>query len=402
MVMLGFLVESTYFGERTKSDHFPQVAARKFEFGFLNGFVDNNIGVKVLGFFPSSTYPRNRFILYGYRTWLYRSVVCTTLPFINLPGLKLLTRLASSFIGLVSCIFRGVRSQAICVYSAHSPFLLSARISKMLFGIPYYVVIPDLPELMDVGVQRGLFRKALKSIDKYLIRYLVSKSNGICTVTEFISRDISAWRMLPAVTVEGIAPEVPAGGNVDSIPRGGKPYFLYSGGLNEAYGVKTLVSAFLASNLDAELWLCGSGPLSGFIDECSAKDRRIRNLGFLNQDELLRAQRGAAALLITRAPDEHYVRYSFPSKLLEYMATGVPVLTTRLPGIPVEYFDYVDVIDGVSEFEIVDALRKHLNLDTKSREEKGKKALDFVREYKAAKVAVLPLLKIMGVSYDEI
>lgn len=79
--------------------------------------------------------------------------------------------------------------------------------------------------------------------------------------------------------------------------------------------------------------------MADFVNDCQKKDGRVRSLGFLDQTSLRSAQMNAIGLLITRDPNEDYVRYSFPSKLIEYMATGTPVITTRLPGIPEEYFN---------------------------------------------------------------
>ena len=42
-----------------------------------------------------------------------------------------------------------------------------------------------------------------------------------------------------------------------------------------------------------------------------------------------------------RSADAEYTKYSFPSKTIEYLATGVPVVMNRLPGIPEEYEYFV-------------------------------------------------------------
>lgn len=53
-----------------------------------------------------------------------------------------------------------------------------------------------------------------------------------------------------------------------------------------------------------------------------------------------------ATLLINPRPTtEAYTKYSFPSKNMEYMVSGTPVLTTKLPGMPAEYNEYVYLVD---------------------------------------------------------
>lgn len=50
------------------------------------------------------------------------------------------------------------------------------------------------------------------------------------------------------------------------------------------------------------------------------------------------------------------MKYSFPSKTMEYMSTGTPVLTTVLPGMPKEYHPYVYLL----EEETADAIAEKL------------------------------------------
>ena len=45
-------------------------------------------------------------------------------------------------------------------------------------------------------------------------------------------------------------------------------------------------------------------------------------------------------LLNIRNDEDIYTKYSFPSKMVEYLLSGTPLLTTKLSGIPDEYYDY--------------------------------------------------------------
>ena len=61
-----------------------------------------------------------------------------------------------------------------------------------------------------------------------------------------------------------------------------------------------------------------------------------------------------------------YTKLSFPSKMFDYMASGTPVLTTKLDGIPIEYYDYVFSIDSYSSSSIADKIREILKMDEKN------------------------------------
>ena len=53
----------------------------------------------------------------------------------------------------------------------------------------------------------------------------------------------------------------------------------------------------------------------------------------------------AKILVNFRSPDAELTKYSFPSKILEYIASGSLVLSTPLGGIPQEYFNYIEKVD---------------------------------------------------------
>ena len=56
----------------------------------------------------------------------------------------------------------------------------------------------------------------------------------------------------------------------------------------------------------------------------------------------------ATLLINPRFSNEEYTKYSFPSKNMEYMASGTPILTTKLPGMPKEYYEYIYLFEEES------------------------------------------------------
>jgi glycosyltransferase involved in cell wall biosynthesis len=168
--------------------------------------------------------------------------------------------------------------------------------------------------------------------------------------------------------------------------------------LNRAYGIAELVEGFIQSDLDYELWLCGRGDLEEFLIDASKRCPAVRYLGNITPLEVSSIQSLSALLVLSRDPQETYTRYSFPSKLLEYMVSGVPVLTTRLGGIPDEYFEFFNVIEEFSISGISSALQAIDNadqqlllqkaacgkvwaLERKSSAAVGRKIVDFMEKY---------------------
>jgi glycosyltransferase involved in cell wall biosynthesis len=63
---------------------------------------------------------------------------------------------------------------------------------------------------------------------------------------------------------------------------------------------------------------------------------------------------------------------------MEYMASGTPVLTTRLPGMPKEYYPYVSFIEEETSDGIAAALNSVLADSDEVLFEKGLAARSFV------------------------
>ena len=88
-----------------------------------------------------------------------------------------------------------------------------------------------------------------------------------------------------------------------------------------------------------------------------------------------------ATLLVNPRPtDAEFVKYSFPSKTMEYMASGTPVLTTDLPGMPREYLPYVNLIRKETPEGVADALREVLSRSDEELMQQGLQARRFVLE----------------------
>ena len=90
----------------------------------------------------------------------------------------------------------------------------------------------------------------------------------------------------------------------------------------------------------------------------------------------------ATLLVNPRFTTEKLTRYSFPSKNMEYMASGTPLLTTNLPGMPNEYHNYVflfreETVDGYA-----DAIRRVLTYSDWELQDFGRKASQFVLQNK--------------------
>ena len=77
------------------------------------------------------------------------------------------------------------------------------------------------------------------------------------------------------------------------------------------------------------------------------------------------------------------------------MASGTPMLTTILPGMPKEYYDYVFLIKDESVNGLYKAMSDVLALPTEEIELKGKIAKEFIMKNKNEKVQAEKILEFL-------
>ena len=389
VLLLGFHVGKQYFEHYSVGDAFPQVAAYKLESRFIDALRLGGLRVNTLATIAVSTFPRIK------RVWFPGAVLQgeaagqgRVMPLVNLPAIKMLTRCLGSFYGLVRM---GRSADVVCVYAAHSPNLLAAYLYSKLCGKPYYVYVPDLPSFMDVALERGRLLRWLKKIDASLLSWLLRSANGLVVISRPMVEDQPAWKARPYLVLEGISESspIPADGVAD------KKMIFYAGGVNRSYGIVELVEGFLRSGIGYELVLCGRGDLEGYLAETCAKHASVKYLGFVSPEKVAELQRRASLLVLTRNPAEAYTRYSFPSKLIEYMSAGIPVLTTRLAGIPDEYFDHLNIIEGFSVGAVADALVKISSADKQYLSDKAERGKVWVLGAKSSRAVGKQLVEFM-------
>ena len=158
---------------------------------------------------------------------------------------------------------------------------------------------------------------------------------------------------------------------------------MYAGTIEEQYGFDAFVKAFMTiEQPDIELHIYGNGKFVDTLLEYQKKDSRIKYNGVVNNEQIVAAEINATLLVNPRFSNQEFVKYSFPSKTSEYMLSGTPLLTTRLCGIPEEYFEYLYTFDEESEDGFANKLQEILSKTTNELDQKGKSAQSFVLKHK--------------------
>ncbi|MBJ7328681.1 MAG: glycosyltransferase family 4 protein [Solirubrobacteraceae bacterium] len=119
--------------------------------------------------------------------------------------------------------------------------------------------------------------------------------------------------------------------NIDALLKG-RPRVLAMGNIGHSQGLDKMVEAFQANSrlrdLDAELLIAGSGVAAEDVRACVTDDR-VQMPGVFYGDEFTPILRSASVGLVSQRAD--ITEFNLPSKLMNYMAFGIPVVASVNP-----------------------------------------------------------------------
>lgn len=236
------------------------------------------------------------------------------------------------------------KKKAIIVYCPHTPFLEAAVYGKQLdSSIHIHMVVPDLPQYMNLSKNPHPIYDFFKTIDIHKMDKLIAHVDSFMLLTKYMADKLNVGKR-PYIVVEGITDN-------DMIPvkvktkRGKK--IAYAGKLVESFGAKRLVEAFeMIDDPDASLHICGGGELKAYVEEMCKKDARIHYYGIVPAERAHEILMDADVLVNPRQNDDEYMKYSFPSKNIEYLITGNSVVAYMLDGMPEVYKEFIRVPKG--------------------------------------------------------
>jgi glycosyltransferase, family 1 len=259
-------------------------------------------------------------------------------------------------------------------------------------GFRVCAVVTDLPTLSTNMKERkeSLIKKKLLSIYQKLADKDLRSYDAYVPLTKSIN-DVVNPKEKPYVIIEGFADY-----NDDQLSTVHDNYIMYAGGVYEKYGVKTLVEAFLKlKRNDIELHIFGEGSYTGELELISRNNPKVKYMGCVTSDKVVEYEKRALLLVNPRPTNETFSKFSFPSKTMEYLLSGTAVVSTKLPGIPEEYFDYMFSFDSDDRDSIFDKLNELLNFSNIELIDKGKLAHDFVLQNKNNVIMTSKIINLM-------
>ena len=369
-------------------------AANVFQWNMIEGICANTgEGINIVNSIPVGVWPKSyKKLFLKNETWEYGGKTCYEIGGLNLPFFKQFGR-ARRARQKIKKLIKDNCEDHIVIYSAYMPYLRA--VYKLPRNIKISVVVTDLPEYYDLSATSG-FRKFLRARQNKLIDKYMKRVDSFVILTEQMKKPLKIGNR-PYTVIEGIC-NVNTFDKVKSVKNSPEEkIILYTGTLHRIFGVENLLEAFLRiDDPTYKLWICGGGDTKAEIEEAAKNDPRITFYGYVPKEKISELQQKATVLVNPRQNNEEYTKYSFPSKTMEYMLSGKPVVMYKLDGIPDEYDEYLCYVPDNTVDGLKDKLMEICGMSDEEREGLGEKARSFVETEKNSKKQAGRLLELIN------
>jgi glycosyltransferase involved in cell wall biosynthesis len=320
-------------------------AGNNFQYQLVRGLaVEGILDVEIFSARPIPSFPRNSTMWVPARREHFGDLPVQLLPFVNVTPVKQILIGLETLFCLIQWGWRKrrVRHRVVLTYNLTVPPGLFTLLGARLARAKAIVSVNDIFVPGETAPTSALWR-----LDMALQRWLLPKFDGHLAVSDQIAKDFFPGRRF--CRVEGGVDRTFLERTARTSASTGRPsdsfVMVSAGWLNEVNGIPLMLAAFdklRPSNF--RLRIAGSGPLASFVGEAARRDPRIEFLGSLDHARVADLYRTADLLLNVRLTKAVDTRYFFPSKLIEYLASGVPTITTSFAHVEPEFAGLVYIL----------------------------------------------------------
>jgi len=312
-------------------------SANRFQYELLGGLLESRGGrVTAICPIPLYSYPHiARLLVPGRETSPRPGLRIVSPPFVNWGPLKVLSLILTVAVAAMRAWTAWGRPEIILVYNPYLGYGIPALALSRLLKVPVVGIVADLrpPGRVTPGT-------ALRELDSRLQSWLARRFDAMLPFSTHTPRDLGflkpCVRLDPGISAAEFSRLEPLGS--DRCERA----LFFSGTLNAENGLELLLESFAGTrDRTIQLWISGRGEMQTRVEALAGADPRVRYLGFLERADLLERLRRSLVLVNPRPAGLPENRYNFPSKILEYLATGRPVISLASGDIADEYGAYL-------------------------------------------------------------
>lgn len=359
-------------------------SSQKFFDMFLNGFSEmDNIDIECLSILPVSS------SCYKKKIIKHSSEKCGVikynyLGFINLPiirniilwfKIRKMTKIwCKKNKDNVSCVI----CDALILEASNA----SKKIAKK-FNIKTIGFLTDLPKTTTsiTNKYKNLFKRVLMDFYDAVSERDMKNYDGYIFLTESMNNYININKK-PYIIMECLVDRNMAKRSICLEEKYKNNTVIYAGKLHKKFGVDILSDAVDCIKSDCKIVIYGDGDYFDSLKIKEKKNNKLEVNGIVPIEQIVNEEMKSTILINPRPTNNDFTKYSFPSKIAEYMVSGTVVLTTKLSGIPKEYYDYLFFINDETPKEVAASIDEILSLPKEVLYDKGLQAKKFVLENK--------------------
>lgn len=355
----------------------PGYAIQKFSRLLSEGFIKNGVEVSTISILAVSRKNCKK-LFWSTKKCEENGVNFLHAPFINFPFIRQIGLFLYTIVKVFFWCISNKKEKVVFCDALTRSACLGAIYTCRFMGVKCVGIVTDMPGM----VTKKIGNKFIQDLTDRINKGFITDFDACVFMTKYVN-DVLNKKDKPYIILEGSVDVQMKNSDVEDLPKNNTRDIVYAGCIHERHGLKLLVEAFMRlPQKDIRLVLFGDGPFCEKLDAYISQDPRIIYKGVVPNNEVVDAELRATLLINPRPTHEPFVYYSFPSKNLEYMATGTPVVTTKLPCFPEEYDPYLYYMEDVSVAGFYSSLNAILSLGTEELKEKGRSCKEFVLEKK--------------------
>lgn len=270
--------------------------------------------------------------------------------------------------------------QKILVAYSYAMVSILEKVKRANPSVKTVLIVLDLPRFTDMAHQSSSTYQLKHKIEEARLKHALTYVDLLVPITRQMRDEIDPLHRIRAVVVDGMVK------NREPIAKSERNFFTvaYTGTLTKAYGIIEMIEAFeKLSNFPMRFVICGKGEAEPEVRNAVKRNPNIQYRGLVSSEEAYQIQCSADLLLNPRKNDCDYTSFSFPSKILQYMNSGTPVLCYGLDGMDEEYDRYLLYVN--CNETLSDAILRVYKMDFAQLREIGGKAKRFVASKKTSR-----------------
>lgn len=330
-----------------------------------------------------SSYPitGGRKVVYNTEVEIESGIKYTYPGFIKFPIIRQVCLIINTFL----LILKKQKKDTIIVCDVlNGSVCYAARFARLFSGVKVVGIVTDVPGLTSGARAKMLpwWKKIIIKFSTNLLKRSLGKYDGYLLLTKAMN-DVVNFNHKPYIVIEGHS-DIKMGSRVNNLSDKSKErIIMYAGGTHKEFGIGLLVEAFIAiDNKDWYLHIYGDGNYQEELKRISLEYPHVVYHGMKPNSEVVEKQLQSWVMVNPRITNAEYIKYSFPSKTLECMVSGTPLLTTKLAGMPKDYYPYVYLFENETLEGFKSALEQVFALEAADLHHKGTKAKEFALSQK--------------------